>query len=1028
MAFRKTQTRAKSYNFDNRIDKYIKNFGYGKLEGFYLYNNFYWCKLLDDSDIKSALNTIENDRKNDVKNNTSVSRCREFGVKYSWATQGGNDTHASRCSNFNITENRKSKTMAPLSYKTTPKNDTFEQNLVGKLTPKNDEKLPSKINKSDDLTFTKMMELGLMSKNDYMIVGFDTEFIYDKNEHRYLTSYQFSILYQNKLERFIVFPKKSDPLSLEEDFMPFIAERYPEYAETGRYYYRDYPKDSNKRPPSMNVIFSAHFSIADITAFRESDRILKNYINNLNFTKYPVIINRGYKNFMDSRDKNCGYKMSLSVYDTQNLADGKSKLLDLGELIGLNKIELEDGDIKHMDQLLYKDTNLYIDYAIRDADIALCYYYSLFGTKKGSPTLPSVASKVAQNIIMEENGWVGKDRVEQFKNNFRGVKTVKTKEPNEISKFIYKENEVPLNAAAENIALIASQSYHAGYNAAMKMGYYKVMTYDYDLKNAYPTAMMLVDEINYADPNKHSFAPNKALSNIDKEMLVRELLRGGAGYGYANIKFPETCKYPNIFQRFDVSGSQGLCNVLDNKLVPVSLIDVVFAIALGAEIEFVHTGFQVFNTMKTMSLSKVASKLIHLRSDYQTYDENGIKVKNTKEQTIKLGTNALYGKTAQNVVGKSSVNMQNTYKSIYNPDEMEDEMREYLTGSSFTSPHHASSITAWVRGILCITMQTIEEMGYNCYSVTTDGFISDCPEDILLSLPYQPKNPNDIAEATNYMLMQKFLDVRESLDGERSMWERKHFQEELLNITTRINMGFGKEGYKNGVSALIGFKSDNDKNSISQKYYERGEKGVYEEYDSFVNASDILNKQIDFSKVRKQVNLKMKYDMKRRPLNPYIQTVELNGKTYKVENYDTKPFDNIDDLNNVKQFWENKSATYSIFNITDNFDKIKKTPHSYTNGKTKAAYKKDFISFLSVMRCSTNEDFRALWIYTSYDEAIEDLSNFQEKLGENYIFKITKNHLKNSTRNERYKKQFDEDKDVLKVIKEYEKHLKTRKS
>ena len=1022
MAFRKTKTRSRSYIIDQETSDYIENLAGGKFEGVYLYNDFYWCKLADDSSIKSALKSIEKDRQNDIKKNTDLNEFNSVGVKSCLVSHRGNDTNPLQRSNFNDNKKVDCKKMCASSYNSTLKFDNSERNSVGKITPKNE----VKINQNNELTFTKMMELGLTSKKDYLLVGFDTEFIYNGDD-RFATSYQFSFLYGDKLERFIVFSKNNRPLSLQDDFMPFLAERYPEYAETGRYLYRDYPKDSNKKPPSMNVIFLAHFTIADITTFRESDMILRNYTNNLNFTKYPVIINRVYKNFSNPLDKNSGYKMSLSVIDTQNLADGKSKLSNLGELIGLEKLKLKNEEISHMDILLKDNPNLYIDYAIRDADIALCYYYSLFGTKKGSPTLPAVASKVAQHIIMEENAWYGKDGTEQFKNKFRGVKTLKTKEPDEIKGFVFKENEVPLNAAAENISLIASQSYHAGYNAAMKMGYYKVMTYDYDLKNAYPTGMMLVDEIDYENPNKHSFEPNKKLSEVDKELLVRELLKNGAGYGYANIKFPKTCKYPNIFQRFDVSGSQGLCNVLDNKLVPVSLIDVVFAIALGAEIEFVHTGFQVFNTMKTMSLSKVASKLIHLRSDYQSYDENGIKVKNTKEQTIKLGTNSIYGKLAQNVVGKTSVNMEKTYKSIYNPDEMEDEMREYLTGSSFTSPHHASSITAWVRGILCLTMQTIEDMGYNCYSVTTDGFISDCPEDVLLSLPYKPKDPNNLIEMTSFMLMNKFLDVRESLDGERSMWERKHYQEELLNITTRINMGFGKKGYEDGVAALIGFKSDSDKNSIAKKYFERGEKGVFEEYDTFVNASDILNKQIDFSKVHKKVHLKMKYDMKRRPINPYLESVTLDGNTYSVENYDTLPFENIEDLNNVKQYWENKYATYSIFNITENFDEIKKSVKKDSNNKNKNAYKKDFISFLSVMRCSTNEDFRALWTYTSYDEALEDLSKFQEALGENYIFKITKNHLKNSTRNERYKKQFDEDSDVLKLLSKYQKHKKAGK-
>lgn len=46
----------------------------------------------------------------------------------------------------------------------------------------------------------------------------------------------------------------------------------------------------------------------------------------------------------------------------------------------------------------------------------------------------------------------------------------------------------------------ASYAYHGGYNSCSEVGYFPQNTYDYDLKNAYPTAMCLVPDIDWENP------------------------------------------------------------------------------------------------------------------------------------------------------------------------------------------------------------------------------------------------------------------------------------------------------------------------------------------------------------------------------------------------------------------------------------------------------------------------------------------------------------------------------------------------
>ena len=52
----------------------------------------------------------------------------------------------------------------------------------------------------------------------------------------------------------------------------------------------------------------------------------------------------------------------------------KTSLAKLGEVIGLEKIELPPGAIERMDLLLRDDPELFERYALRDAEVAAHYY------------------------------------------------------------------------------------------------------------------------------------------------------------------------------------------------------------------------------------------------------------------------------------------------------------------------------------------------------------------------------------------------------------------------------------------------------------------------------------------------------------------------------------------------------------------------------------------------------------------------------------------------------------------------------
>ncbi|WP_241733741.1 hypothetical protein [Micrococcus luteus] len=143
---------------------------------------------------------------------------------------------------------------------------------------------------------------------------------------------------------------------------------------------------------------------------------------------------------------------------------------------------------------------------------------------------------------------------------------------------------------------------------------------------------------------------------------------------------------------------------------------------------------------------------------------------------LKLMANSPYGKLAQGVMGQRGW------------DAWAQE-RDAVGGSAITSPWHASMTTGLVRAVLLAVLNQLHDRGYATPSCTTDGFITDAELSVVDGLDL-------------FGLGQLWRDSREALTGSRDMWERKHFQTDLLNVTTRAN--FSRQSH--GVLAHGGYK------------------------------------------------------------------------------------------------------------------------------------------------------------------------------------------------------------------------------
>ena len=107
---------------------------------------------------------------------------------------------------------------------------------------------------------------------------------------------------------------------------------------------------------------------------------------------------------------------------------------------------------------------------------------------------------------------------------------------------------------------------------------------------------------------------------------------------------------------------------------------------------------------------------------------------------------------------------------------------ESIGGSSVTSPYHASMTTSLVRALLLAMANTIPIL-----SVTTDGFITSVEE---------------IEHFDCFGIADVFRDARQALVGDPTVWEIKHHQDDLVNLSTRGNVSL----HDHGVLAKAGLK------------------------------------------------------------------------------------------------------------------------------------------------------------------------------------------------------------------------------
>ena len=635
---------------------------------------------------------------------------------------------------------------------------------------------------------------------------------------------------------------------------------------------------------SIKICLLCHAGIGDISGFAQSDYILKH----LSAVQGGMVSLSSFR--LDVRSlKNVNnkyvYPVSLTVCDTMCHAPAKQKSLDnLGKVVGVQKIDVSKEQKKHMLMLLENDPLLFFEYASTDSVFTLIYASALYGYNNTPPvTVTSATARVMRESMMN---YLNVNNTDDFNYLYRGLKKVshgKCKRPDRPA-YLESTSLDPINDKANSVQYYASHAYHGGYNSCSEVGYFPFETFDYDLQNAYPTAMCLVPDIDWENPVRMQIQ-NRKMDIRDFHLFGRFFNPLVPFVCYCRFKFPDNVKFPCIPVNVDgvpvyPLSSDGLNGVY------VAGPYIYLALKLGADV-FCENGY-FLNTLLTLDLQEsrsLACAVVQLVKDRnQAKAECG---KGSLEELIlKTMVCSGYGKNAQNVIQKQS---WTAFK-----DCMED-----LGCSAITNPFSAMMTTSIVQCELLAAQNQIYDAGYMSCSVTTDGFISDCPFDTLKSL--------DLYGFRVYMEQARLF----LTDGSNpELWEMKHHQNDLINFTTRGNVSLSPDGVCAHNSAKSGFENDSYDDRLWLMKQVLGRTGTVDcTDDKWASLKDIVQGKTDFRVTKEIRHLHMDFDLKRKPNRNSFTTdyPVVDGVKYKIAHFDTLPYENVEEFRlyrNKKQLCE----------------------------------------------------------------------------------------------------------------------------
>ena len=643
-------------------------------------------------------------------------------------------------------------------------------------------------------------------------------------------------------------------------------------------------KERAQRTPTFAVVLLSHYSIVDLTTFYDSKELLRRVDSargTVVTTARPLSIR------VTDQWRNSSRQVIAHLRDTMMLAAAGSKLAALGERVGLPKLDLPEGYAKdRMDSLQAERPQEFICYGARDAEVALLHAEKVIGLTAGVVpiSLGSQAARIFQEAICSERSW----SKEQFDSEFRGLNKVTEKVAD--GAVVRTRSYLTPRTEATMLLDVATRCYFGGRNECFLYGIHRApasrVWHDYDLASAYPTAMVLVPDPDYSQP---------------PGILTGRLGRGMIGptswsFGYVHFRFPDNVFYPCLPIKDDAG--RGLVFPLEGETW-ASAPELWLALELGAQIDLIMP-MLVQPTKPSHGLATGVKRLVELRLEARAQFGKG----STEELAAKERANSSYGKLAQGLAGTRVYSTRDNKTDLVPP-------------SSITSAPHAALTTSLVRMIVSVAMNELHGLGYVIASITTDGFLTDAPEEVVAGLALGGFAP-DVARS------------RRLLAGDTTIWEEKHASRTLVMLSTRTGFGVDRVDDRKLPAAGGSYKPDAPMMARYKALGRKAHEGLHGPADTALAGTDAMDKEfIALGRAEALAELAMKrdgrivvhlhalpsardyvqrdadgvgsdvqreirweFDYKRQPLAESVHTAQLtlDGLTYEHVSYATKPW------------------------------------------------------------------------------------------------------------------------------------------
>lgn len=740
------------------------------------------------------------------------------------------------------------------------------------------------------------------------VIGFDTEFTCLADGSRVIDSYQFSCIDPASPDQrvdVVLLPLTPDRLAGDDALAVVVREtglwRVAGMSDARGVPRRDFWVDGDYRASvdalyknhRLSVVLAGHYLKADLTAFAQpvrqrGDGRYDDVLRRVTSASGGLVSLKPIRMVPRSGGRGQGERwlpLSITVRDTMcQTAPGKKRLADLGEACGVAKLDVGDS-ISDMSRFRRDHLVEFLEYGANDAVIVVEYLTALWGLDAVPPvTLSGGGAHALRDGIKRYWGIEGQPNVE-FMARFQGLVRVDGgSEPDDDGLSYYAVRSLtPVDGDANQVHSAFKKAFHGGWNSCLRVGHFPTQTFDHDIQSAYPSAMASVVDVDFEAGCIEEVVKDRDLTLEDFPLGTVTPLVAYVGWEFPEgvepclpVQVGQSIIYPRTSEGVGAAQGEGMDGTLFDGFEGAWCCgpELVLALALGARVR-VQIGYR----LRVLEVGGVPSR--SMRAAVRQMVEDRATAKKTwgkgslEEQTIKVATNSCYGKLAQDVAERSGWNAW--------AEEMES-----IGGSSVTSPYHAAMITSLVRALLLGMANEVELI-----SVTTDGFITE---------------ESNVETYNCFGHAEGFREARDALVGDPTVWEVKHQQDDLVNLTTRGNVSLDP----GGVIARAGLRTPDDLLDVElddgedlRRYYGVAEREwfrrtaltregkVVNRYTSFPSFRELSRSRdrVDFHAVERSPQVSLDFDMKRRPLMDTLRVDVVDG--HELAGFDTAPWDNV---------------------------------------------------------------------------------------------------------------------------------------